>query len=179
MEFNMNGNDKDSSYRYTVPEFKVNIAGRGNGIYTIFYNVDDISKKINHPSDIIFKYIASITGSNYIPERNTITGTHKPDELKEQLLTYIKYLVMCPKCNIPETIPQLTSTKKKSSIELFCSACKNVSPINIPNKNIDKGIDIIIKYLKSGKEWKTTKGNMVSIDSKSNEDSSDIDPFDI
>ena len=44
---------------------------------------------------------------------------------------------------------------------MCCSACKNISSVTNPNKHIDKGIDIIIKYLKSGGTWKTTKGSMV------------------
>ena len=167
MSINMNGNDKDTSYRYTMPAFNVQVAGKGNGIYTIFNNINDISKAINHPSEIILKYIAAVTGSNYNQSKNTITGTHTPDELKQLILMYIKNLVMCQVCNNPETIPEVEGSKKNVKLKLCCSACKNVSNVTNSNKHIDKGIDIIIKYLNSGGTWKTTKGTMVQISDSS------------
>lgn len=162
MEINMNGNTNDSNYRYTMPKLKVTVAGKGNGIYTIFNNLENVCKSINHPVEVVFNYLASVTGSNCILERNTLTGSHNPDDLVEIILEYIKHLVMCPKCNIPETIPILVGTKKNASINLSCSACKNESNVKMVNKRISKGIDIIIKYLKSGKTWMSVKGNMVS-----------------
>ncbi len=180
MQINMNGNDNDTSYRYKMPAFNVQVAGKGNGIYTIFNNITDISKVMNHPVEVILKYIAAVTGSNYIQARNTVTGTHTSDELKQLILMYIKYLVMCPVCNIPETIPEVEGTKKNAKLKLCCSACKNVSNVTNPNKHIDKGIDIIIKYLNAGGTWKTTKGTMVqtsdSKDFQTKEQSSD-NPF--
>lgn len=158
MEFNMNGNDTDTANRYTMPGFEVTIAGKGNGIYTIFTNIDAISKKINHPAEVILKYIASATGSNYIQARNTITGSHKSNELKDLILFYIKHLVMCPMCGIPETMPQIDGAKKNTVINLYCTACHNTTQAKPINKHISKAIDIIIKYLKAGGEWKMTKG---------------------
>ena len=162
MEINMNGNDNDPTYRYRIPAFNVTIAGQGNGIYTVFKNIDDISKRMNHPKEVLMKYIASITGSNYNQSRDAITGSHTSNELKIIILQYIKFLVMCPECSIPETIPQIEGNKKNSTIKLCCFACKGENPIKQSNKQIDKGTDIIIKYLKAGSEWKICKGSMVS-----------------
>jgi len=161
MEFNINGNDSDLNYRYKMPVFKLTVGGKGNGIYTIFNNMDQIAKSINHPPEILFKWIASISGCNYISTRDTITGTHKPDELKEMMINYVKHLVMCPKCSIPETIPKVYGTKKNSYLKLSCSACKNETEISIQNKNIEKAYDIIIKYLNNGGFWIISKGTMV------------------
>jgi translation initiation factor 2 beta subunit (eIF-2beta)/eIF-5 len=163
MEINMNGNQNDVNYRYKMPKPSVTIGGQGNGIYTVFNNMDQISNSINHPVEVLMKYIASITGTSYNPTKKSLTGTHKSDELIEQLLNYIKFLVMCPKCGIPETIPKIKGTKKNINILLCCSACNNESTINTPNKNINKGIDIIIKYLNNGGEWKINKGTMVNV----------------
>lgn len=161
MAINMNGNINDTNYRYTMDEFNVTIGGKGNGVYTVFNNIGDICKSMNHPTDVVMGYIAAITGSNYIATRNTITGTHKTGELTPIILEYIKHLVMCPKCNIPETIPKIQGTKKNATIILCCSACRNESPIKSVNKRIDKGVDIILKYLKAGNAWTTSKGTMV------------------
>lgn len=158
----MNGNVTDNNYRYTIDKPNVTICGKGNGIYTMFNNIDKICKSINHPKDILMGYIASVTCSNYNALRDTITGEHNTDDLILIILEYIKYLVMCPKCNIPETIPKIQGTKKNATIILCCSACKNESPVKNVNKRIDKGIDIIYKYLnKKDNTWIISKGLMV------------------
>ncbi len=161
MPINMNGNDNDPAYRYKIPDFVVQIAGQGNGIFTMFRNIDDISKNMNHPKEVLLKYFASVTGSNYNPSKDSITGTHKPDDLKKIILQYIKYIVMCPSCNIPETIPKVVGNKKNPDLQLTCCACKNESLVKPQNKQITKGIDIIIKYLNGGGEWVINKGWMV------------------
>ena len=70
-------------------------------------------------------------------------------------------MVLCPKCNIPETIPSVYGTKKNAGIELSCSACKNKTPLVSNNKYADKGIDIIVKYLNAKNPWTITKGSIV------------------
>ena len=166
---NINGNDNDTNYRYKMPVFKVTIAGKGNGIYTIFSNINDISKSLNHPIEVIMKYIAAILGSNYIPDKNTITGSHKSDELKIIIMEYNKYLVICSACGVPETVPCLLDNKKNSKLNFKCSACNHTTEPNPINKRITKGIDIITKYLKFGGEWKINKGTCISQTKKSNE----------
>ncbi len=167
---NMNGNDNDTNYRYKMPVFKVTIAGKGNGVYTIFNNIDDISKALNHPVEVVMKYLASVSGSSYIQARETITGPHNPAELKEFIMEYNKHLVFCSKCGIPETVPSLSGNKKNPKLEFSCSACKNITEAKSANKRIDKGIDIIVKYLKAGGEWKVHKGTCVK-QAKASDDS--------
>jgi translation initiation factor 2 beta subunit (eIF-2beta)/eIF-5 len=171
MSINMNGNTNDTNYRYTMSEFNVTIGGKGNGVYTMFNNIEDVCKSMNHPVDVVMSYIAAMTGSNYIAVRNTITGTHKTTELTTIILEYIKYLVMCPICNIPETIPKIKGAKKNATIVICCSACKNETPVKNVNKRIIKGIDIIIKYLKANNNWETSKDVMVQQSDKLSDDS--------
>jgi translation initiation factor 5 len=177
MAINMNGNINDTNYRYTMEQPNITVGGKGNGIYTVFNNIDNICKSINQPVGIIMGYIAAITGSNYIESRNSLTGTHTVESLSIIILEYIKYLVMCPKCNIPETFPVLQGTKKNATIMLCCSACKNETQVKSINKRIDKAVDIIIKYLKSDNQWITTKGTMVLQTTQS--DPQEINPFDL
>lgn len=155
---NMNGNNNDTNYRYKMPIFNITIGGKGNGIFTIFNNITEISKALNHPTEVIMKYLAAVSGSNYIQARETITGPHTLDELGEFIIEYNKYLVFCQKCCIPETIPNLAGNKKNPKLEFCCSACKTTTEAKSTNKRIEKGIDIIIKYLKAGGEWKMHKG---------------------
>lgn len=175
---NMNGNDNDTNYRYKMPVFKVTVAGKGNGVYTIFNNIDDISKSLNHPVEVIMRYIAGSTGSSYIQERETITGPHEPTKLKEIIMEYNKHLVFCSKCGIPETVPSLSGNKKNPKLEFSCSACKNITEAKSANKRIDKGIDIIIKYLKAGGEWKVHKGTCVKQAKSSDEQTDGVEQAD-
>lgn len=176
----MNGNTNDTNYRYTMPIFNVTIGGKGNGVFTVFNNIIDVCKSMNHPVDTVMSYIAAITGSNYIAARHTLTGTHKVEDLTQLILEYIRHLVMCPKCNIPETIPKLVGNKKNTTINLCCSACRNESQVKVPNKRIDKGVDIIIKYLKAENIWPTAKGTMVkqTVEETSVLEATEINPFD-
>jgi translation initiation factor 2 beta subunit (eIF-2beta)/eIF-5 len=169
---NMNGSDIDTNYRYKMPIFKVTVAGKGNGVYTIFNNIDAISKSLNHPVEVIMKYLAAVSGSSYIQTRETITGPHEPAELKKFIMEYNTYLVFCADCGIPETIPSLSGNKKNPKLEFCCSACKHTTEAKSVNKRIEKGIDIIIKYLKAGGEWKVHKGTCVS--QSTNSDTYDI-----
>ena len=177
-KMNMNGNNNDTNYRYKMPTFKVRVAGKGNGIFTLFDNIDAISHAINHPVEVIMKYIANVTGSNYIQERGTITGALTTDALNEIIIEYNKHLVFCAECEIPETVPTLSSNKKNAKLIFCCSACKHTIEAKSVNKRIDKGIDIIIKYLKAGGEWKIHKGTCVKQDKKSDSEENSDDNSD-
>lgn len=172
----MNGNNNDTNYRYVISEFQITIGGKGNGIYTKFNNIDEISKQINHPSEIILKYIAFVTGSNYTSSTNTITGNHTPDTLKTILLQYIKYFVLCPVCNIPETIPHIINNKKNISLYLTCSACNSESQLLGINKNQNKGIEFISKYLNTN-PWTSNNNVITIINNDDKDDKDDLNPF--
>jgi len=159
-KINMNGSD-DPSYRYKMPSFDIINGGNGNGRFTVLRNIEQISRAINHPVIVICKFIAGITGSNYIEARQELTGSHTISDLNKHIIQYIKNMVLCPKCNIPETIPSVYGTKKNAGIELTCSARTNKTPLVSNNKYADKGIDIIVKYLNAKNPWTITKGSIV------------------
>lgn len=164
---NMNGLE-DESYRYKMPSFIITQMGAGNGKYTQLNNIDNISSSINHPPHIICRYIASITGSSFTESTKQLTGWHDANTLNNLVIDYIKNLVLCPKCGIPETIPSVYGSKKNAGINLTCSACKTESKVIPKNKNVDKAIDIIVKYLVAGNTWTTTKGTLVEQENTNN-----------
>ena len=153
--WNLDGS-QDESYRYKAPKPIVKVGGRGNGIYTELTNIDEIALCISHPKEIICKYIAGVSGSNYIAGKNTLTGTYNSEDIQSILETYTKGVVLCPVCNIPETIPEL----EKQNLIFKCYSCKSNSIIK-PVGKIDKALNTIEKYLKAGKKWEIKKGNMV------------------
>jgi hypothetical protein len=95
-------------------------------------------------------------------EKMTITGGYSNEELQRNLQVYINRFVICPKCGIPETIPQLIKENKKTStIELKCSSCCTQSKIVYNNKIETKTSEQIIKFLEKN-EWSVVnKGIMV------------------
>ena len=178
---NINGSE-DNSYRYKMPILHCAIKGNGNGIYTIITNLNDVSKYINHPHHLLLKFLSTYNGSMANEEKMSITGSYTSDELQKTLQVYINRFVICPKCNIPETIPQINKQSKKNiTLELKCSSCGSISSV-LCNKNEMKAYDLIVKYLEKN-QWVTTKGTMVSFgyknDIPSNEtnEEDEINPF--
>ena len=158
---NINGST-DNNYRYKMPFIKSSINGKGNGIFTTFANLEEIAKYLNQPQLLLLKFFATINGSMANEERMTITGGYSNEELQKNLQIYINRFVMCPKCGIPETIPQLIKENKKTgTIELKCSSCCTQSKIIYNNKIETKTGEQIIKYLEKN-EWSVAnKGIMV------------------
>ena len=59
---NINGKS-DPSYRYKMNPIKFTINGKGNGIFTIIHNLNDIGKSINHPENLLLKFLSTYFGS--------------------------------------------------------------------------------------------------------------------
>ncbi len=96
---NINGSE-DNSYRYKMPVLQCAIKGNGNGIYTIITNLNDVSKYINHPPNLLLKFLSTYNGSMANEEKMSITGSYTSDELQKTLQIYINRFVICSKCNI-------------------------------------------------------------------------------
>jgi len=158
---NINGKN-DSSYRYKMIPVKSTINGKGNGIFTIINNLDDVSSSISQPSVLILKFLSSYFGSLANEEKKCITGSYTDSQIQDGIQLYINRFIICPSCNIPETIPQIRQESKKNIfLDVKCSACGKVSEIKCNNKLEEKGKDFIITYL-SKNEWIVkNKGNMV------------------
>lgn len=157
---NINGCD-DNFYRYKMDVVQITNGGCGNGQFTIIKNMKKIEKDINTPSEILFKYLAFTLGSSYNNKKDSLTGTYTQNNIQLKIYDYINHFVICVYCGIPE----LTYILIKKNTECRCAACGQINKINYKNKNIEKGNDLIFKYLDSGKLWIKTKGNMVIIDS--------------
>jgi translation initiation factor 5 len=143
---------EDINYRYKMPTISIKLGGAGNGIFTIINNMDEISKYINTPSDILFKYISYTTGSAYNEKKSSITGHHP--KLQDIIFNYIDDFVICQSCGIPELSYSLEKiNSKNSNLICKCLACGTINNINSNNKVNNKCIDTIIKYLVKEKTW--------------------------
>lgn len=158
---NINGK-QDANYRYKMPAIKSSIAGKGNGIFTTFQNLNDIGKYLNHPGLLLLKFLSIFNGSMLNEEKISITGGYTNDQNQTALQLYINRFIICPKCGVPETIPQLKKeNKKNNTLELKCSSCGTLSNVIYNNKMEIKTGELIIKYLEKN-EWSIqNKGTMV------------------
>ena len=179
---NINGKT-DDNYRYKMPPIKSSIAGKGNGVYTVFYNLQDVGKYLNHPSFLLLKFLSIYNGSMLNEEKMTITGGYTEIELQKALQIYINRFVICSKCGVPETIPQIRKeTKKLSYLDLKCSSCGTISEVLCNNKNETSIKIAIINYLEKN-EWSiSNKGTMVKQETKpletcSSNEADDYNPF--
>ena len=171
---NINGKN-DSSYRYKMQPVKSTINGKGNGIFTMLMNLDEISNALNHPPILLLKFLSLSFGSISNEEKIFITGGYTDTQIQETLQIYINRFVICPACSIPETIPQLKKESKKNILlELKCSACGKTSEVKCNNKNEEKTKDVIISFLNKNEWIIKNKGNMVI-----NNELDDSNPFNI
>ena len=154
---NINLSD-DPFYRYKMEKVNITNKGCGNGLLTVINNLDNISKSINTPPEILSKYIATSVGSNYNEKKKTINGCHTQDKIQEAIYNYINDFVICNNCNIPE----LNFTLSSNILESKCSACGSINKIKNNNKINQKIVDLILKYLNKNKIWTVSNGNMVS-----------------
>ena len=157
---NINGDNNDPFYRYKMPLLISRQAGRGNGCFTLIENLADVSKAINHPPNIVLKYMGSSLGANATESKSSITGHYSNEELIVILYQYINSFIMCPNCNIPELTPSYEGKKKNKKLILTCGACGNSVIKTHVSKDEEKGIDLILKYLENN-EWTITKGTIV------------------
>jgi len=154
---NVNGSD-DDFYRYKMNRVNISNKGNGNGQFTIINNLEEISKTINTPCEILYKYIANDLGSSFNEKKKSLTGTHTQETIQNSIFKYINDFVICTKCGIPEINYTL---KDKNNVESKCSACGSYNIIKNNNKINFKINDLILKYLQKNKNWKVTKGNMI------------------
>jgi translation initiation factor 5 len=146
---------EDPFYRYKMEKVRVNNCGFGNGQYTIINNLDNISKSINTPTDILIKHLILTMGSSYNEKKKSFTGTHSDEKIQEHIYEYINKYVICSNCNIPE----LTYIIQNKNLESICSSCGHNKNIIINNKVTES----IEKYIIKNKGWIKIKGNMVNL----------------
>ena len=154
---NIGGDPNDEFYRYKMPAVETQVTGRGNGIHTNFLNMDTVANAIGHPEEIILKYIAYELASNLNLKNKSLSGKHDT-EIQGKILDYIHNLVLCVKCNNPETIYQIEGKKKKIKLFTKCASCgfnceivasgKDSEGVKaIKGKNGSKIFNSIVKYV--------------------------------
>jgi translation initiation factor 2 beta subunit (eIF-2beta)/eIF-5 len=149
MSININNSINDPSYRYKMDKINISQTGRGGNSHTVLNNLDKICMQINTAPNILLNYIGSVLGSNTNNNLNNIKGHYTAETIQEIIYIFIKFAVLCNKCNIPELTPEISKdakNNKKNILIIKCSACgKNYELIG-NNKHNDKLVDNMIKY---------------------------------
>ena len=166
MSININGKN-DLNGRYKMPKVRINVAGKGNGKFTMIRNLNDISKSVGHPESLLLKFIGVSLNCNSNEEKISITGHYSEKDIQDKINLYNQMYVLCPTCNLPELTPEVIGKKKRKGIQVKCSACGSTNKLLSDNKDFDKGLkNLIIHIEKNG--WTTVKGTMVESKKESN-----------
>lgn len=118
------GEVEDVHYRYKMPKPKIKWEGKGNGVRTLVININDVSKALKVPPTYPTAYFGFDLGAQYKYDHDTghavINGTWAEEFLMKSLNDFIKKLVLCPQCKLPETQMEI---EKGDKIFLKCGAC--------------------------------------------------------
>lgn len=130
---NIDGSD-DPFYRYKMPEVQVKVEGRGNGIKTVILNMDDIASSLKCESSYLTKFFGMELGTVSMWDNkrkiSIVNGKHDKLVLHNIISDFIKRFILCPQCNLPETILKV----KKSCLYAKCSACNFYGPSDNQHK---------------------------------------------
>ena len=126
----------DPTYRYKMPRLEARIEGRGNGIRTCLWNMDEVADALNRPSDIVTKFFGVELGAQSRWEaeaqKSTVNGAHTAADCQRLMNMFIDKFVLCPKCLLPET--SLAVSLKKGVIFHKCSACGAKEQVDATHK---------------------------------------------
>jgi translation initiation factor 5 len=147
----------DPFYRYKMSPVSLKDEGFGNGLRTVFLNLETIAKEINRDPQMLISYLSIALGCKFIKgkeeakDKETIKwilyGKHSKDIIQNLVYDFVNLFVLCTHCRNPETI---FITEKKETI-LLCSACSKHTNI-VLNK-------LTIKIIKLAKIFDEQKEN--------------------
>jgi translation initiation factor 5 len=139
----------DPIYRYKIPALNIKCLGRQDNWTTHFLNSEEITKKINRPSDFFGKYIgyALSCPTKQDKDKNCLTfkGDHSSEIITKYFMEFIKIYVLCPNCDLPETTLFIQKDKIKV-LSHNCDACGTKTPVK--PKSFDRTFEYIEKNTK-------------------------------
>jgi translation initiation factor 5 len=142
---NIGGVD-DVHYRYKMPKPEMKWEGKGNGVRTLVMNMFDVAKALKVPPTYPTAYYGFDLGAQYKYDsengRAVINGTWAEDVFMKSLNDFIKKLVLCPNCKLPETQIEI---EKGEKIFLKCGACGAHKEADISGKAMGRMSQFIVK----------------------------------
>lgn len=163
----------DAFYRYKMPSVVVKIEGSGNGIKTVFPNIEDICDAISRPVEFVMKLLQLEIGAQRTMKKSNdatkylIMGRFDQDRIQKLLDGFVEKFVLCPKCRSPET--QLSADEKGCNVYSSCDACGQKKKLK-DNKHANT---VLMRILLADK---TTKNKKAVGGTKEDEEPSKVDP---
>jgi len=112
MALNVNRNVSDAFYRYKMPRLLAKVEGKGNGIKTVIVNMTDVAKSLGRPPTYPTKFFGCELGAqtqfDLKNDRFIVNGAHEAGKLQQMLDIFIRKFVLCPGCDNPETVLQVS-----------------------------------------------------------------------
>ena len=148
-------NSKDEKQRYKMPTILTKTESGGNGVKTIFPNIEEVSRAIFREPEVLHKFFGYELGAQatYIAKENKylVMGEFPTEIIQNKVFTFIEKFVLCSKCRCPET--DVESGNKGKSVVLRCRACGtgNVAPVN------EKMTPLLLKFAVKHSESNTTR----------------------
>ena len=120
----------DPFNRYTMPPIEFIHKGKGlNGALTMLPNINKISKALKINEQYVLQFLQSDLGSKVDDTKEVpcIKGIYDPETLQKSLDRLINTFIVCPHttCDDVGTSLKVIGKKKKTAIEISCSACGN------------------------------------------------------
>jgi len=133
----------DAFDRYKMRQLFVQIVGKGKMIRTSLLNVDDVAHDLKVEPEYIGAYFgyelgaqSKYDGKKPDRERGSISGEHDSSMLSSLMSKFIKEIVLCTNCGLPENT--LSLDKKSSEVYGRCSSCGNASTVQPANPKFAK-----------------------------------------
>lgn len=128
----------DPFCRYQMSEVILKDEGFGNGLRTVFVNLEEIANDLNRDKAMIMTYLSSILGCKYIQEKGDnvrwiLYGKFKKEKIQDCIYDFISIFVLCSHCKKPETKMEI---QEKNDVVLKCSACSKSSRILLNKHSI-------------------------------------------
>jgi translation initiation factor 5 len=120
----------DPFNRYTMPPIEFIHKGKGlNGALTMLPNINKISKALKINERYVLQFLQSDLGSKVDDTKEVpcIKGIYDQETLQKSLDRLINTFIVCPHttCDDVGTSLKVIGKKKKTAIEISCSACGN------------------------------------------------------
>ncbi len=117
-----------------MPALSLRFEGRGNGQKTIILNLKDVSDALDRPQEALIRYFSIELNAQCKKESDStrvcINGTFTAEQLLGPQNTFIDTFVLCPKCQLPETM----LTIRKDVLRHKCKSCGEKAPITSGHK---------------------------------------------
>jgi translation initiation factor 5 len=139
----------DPTFRYKIKPLNIKLVGKQDNWTTLIINSDEIAKLIKRPIEHISKYISHALSCPTKKEKEYnclgFKGNYTSELITKYFMDYVKIYVLCPNCDLPETILFIQKEKDKpKGLSHICNACGKISLVKV--NSIDRTFEYIFLY---------------------------------